>query len=127
MNKLEKKCCRISKIRPYINNLNWENINFPPKEQDYNTLEINNKSIALNILQVNNEQKISHLYKSEYNRTRENKVILLILEDKHYVAIKNLNSLLKDKNKCSEQFYINCFKKFRTKSRLQKHYQVESC
>ena len=127
MNKLEKKCCRISKIRPYINNLNWENINFPPKEQDYNTLEINNKSITLNILQVNNEQKISHLYKSEYNRTRENKVILLILEDKHYVAIKNLNSLLKDKNKCSEHFYINCFKKFRTKSRLQKHYQVESC
>ena len=127
MNKLEKKCCRVSKIRPYINNLNWENINFPPKEQDYNTLEINNKSITLNILQVNNEQKISHLYKSEYNRTRENKVILLILEDKHYVAIKNLNSLLKDKNKCSEHFYINCFKKFRTKSRLQKHYQVESC
>ena len=56
-----KNCCRISTIRPYINNLNWENINFPPQEQDYNTLEMNNKSIALNILQVNNEQKISHL------------------------------------------------------------------
>ena len=39
---------------------------------------------------------------------------------------KNLNSLLKDKNKCSEHFCINCFKKFRTKSKLEKHYQ-EDC
>ena len=103
---------------------NWENINFPPQEQDYQTFEMNNKSIALNILQ-HNEQKTSHRYKSDFNRTRENKVILLILEDKHYVAVKNLNSLLKDKNKCSEHFCINCFKK--TKSRLEKNYQVESC
>ena len=114
-----KNYCRILKIRPYINNLNLENINFPPQEQDYNTLEINNKSIALNILQVNNEQKMSHLYKSEHNRTRENKAILLILEDKHFVAVKNLNSLFKDKSKCPEHFCINCFKKFRTKSRLE--------
>ena len=80
---------------------------------------MNNKSITLIILQVNNEQKISHIYKSEHNRTRENRVILLILEDKHYVIVKNLNSLLKDKNKCSEHFCINCFKNFRTKSRLE--------
>ena len=26
-----KNSCRISKIRPYINNLNWENINFLPQ------------------------------------------------------------------------------------------------
>ena len=56
-----------------------------------------NKSIALNILQFNDEQKISHLYKSEYNRTKENKAILVILEDKHYVAVNNLNALLKGK------------------------------
>ena len=34
---------RISKIKPFINNLNRENIDFPPQEQDYKTLEINNK------------------------------------------------------------------------------------
>ena len=123
-----KNCCRVSKIRPYINNLNWKNINFPPQEQDYNTLEIN-KSIALNILQ-HNEQKISHRYKSDFIRKRENKLILLILNDntkQHYVAVKNLNSFLKDKNKCTKHFCINCFKKFRTKPRLEKHYQEESC
>ena len=41
---------RISKANRFINNFNWENINFPPQEQDYKTLEMNNKSIALNVL-----------------------------------------------------------------------------
>ena len=90
---------------------------------------MNNKSIALNILQ-RNEQNLSHRYKSDFNRTRENKVILLILNDntkQHYVAAKNLNSLLKDNNRCTEHFCVNCFKKFRTKPKLEKHYQVQSC
>ena len=39
---------------------------------------MNNKSVALNVLQAN-EQKISHLCKSEFNKTREKQVILLIL------------------------------------------------
>ena len=122
-----KNYCRISNIKPFINNLNWENINFPPQEQDYKTFEMNNKSIALNVLQVN-EQKISHYYKSEFNKTREKQSILLIKQDEqkqHYVVVKNLNSLLKDKNKCSEPFCINCFKKFRIKSKLEEHCQVE--
>ena len=41
---------------------------------------MNNKSIALNILQIN-EQKISHFYKSEFNKTREDKVILLMINE----------------------------------------------
>ena len=81
---------RISKIKPFINNLNWENINFPPEEGDYKTFEMNNKSIVLNILQVN-EQKISHFYRSEFNKTREDKVKLLMINDnekQHYLAVK---------------------------------------
>ena len=107
-----KNCCRISNIRPYINNVNWENINFPAQEQDYNTLEMNNKSIALNILQ-HNEQKIGHRCKSDFHRTRENKLILLMLNNntkQHNLAVKNLNSLLKDKNKCTEHFLLTALK-----------------
>ena len=60
---------------------------------------MNNKSIALNILQIT-EEKISHLYKSEHNKPRENKVILLMISSNkkqhpHYLAVKNLNVLLK--------------------------------
>ena len=48
---------RTSKIKPFINNLNWDYINFPPQEQDYKTLEMNNKSIALNVLQELDRKK----------------------------------------------------------------------
>ena len=54
---------------------------------------MNNKSIALYILQVN-KQKISPLYKSEFNKTREKQVILLVINDNEkqdYLAVKKLN------------------------------------
>ena len=82
---------RITKIKLYINNFNWNNINFPPIKQDYETFEINNPEIGLNIYQLNNEE-ISQLYESNYDRTKQ--VNLLSLENKHYVCIKNLKSLL---------------------------------
>ena len=126
-----KNYCIITKIKQYTNNFDWKNVNFPPQEQDYKTFEMNNKSIAINILYVPSDTgKISYLYKCEFNKTREKQSILLILTDdqkQDYVAVKNLYSLLKDTNKCSEHFCINCFKKFRTKSRLEKHYQIEDC
>ena len=63
---------RVSKIKSFINNLNWENINFPSEEQYYKTFEMNNKSIALNVLYTEKQEKISHLYKSELKKkTRE--------------------------------------------------------
>ena len=80
---------RISKIKPFINSLNWDNINFPPKEQDYKNFEMNNKSTALNVLHTHCDGKISHLYKSEFNKTREKNVILLTITDgkkQHYLA-----------------------------------------
>ena len=72
---------RISKIKPFINSLNWDNINFPPKEQDYRNFEMNNKSIALNVLHTHSDGKISYLYTSEFNKTREKNVILLMITD----------------------------------------------
>ena len=86
---------RISRISPFINSLNWENINFPPEEQGYKTFEMNNKLVALNVLQEA-DKKINHFYKSEFNKTREDKVILLMINDnekQHYLAVKRLNGL----------------------------------
>ena len=87
---IRRNFCRISCIKPFIDNFSWENINFLPQEQDYKTFEMNNKSIALNVLQEE-EKKISHFDKSEFNKTREKQVILLIIldnEKQHYVAVK---------------------------------------
>ena len=88
----------ISKIKPFINNLDWENINFSPEEQDYQQFEMNNKSIALNILCTENQGEISHYYKSETRETREKQIILLIITDdqkQHHLAVKKLNALSK--------------------------------
>ena len=80
---------------------------------------MNNKSIALNVLQVDEQQKTSYRFKSKHNKTRKDKVILLILENKHYVAVKNLNALLKDKNDYSKHFCVDCLKSFSTKLGLK--------
>ena len=115
---------RISKIRPFINNLDWDDINFPPPEQDYKTLEMNNKSIALSVLHTQSDGKISHLYRSEFNKTREKQVILLMITDgqkQHYLAVKRLNALLKEKTGHSGDYCLDCFKLFRNKSSFQKH------
>ena len=55
-----KNCCRRSKIEPHASNLNWENINYPPQKEDYEKFEMNNKSIALNILQIQDQNVSFH-------------------------------------------------------------------
>ena len=41
---------RISKLRPFINNYNWKDIEFQSHSKDWRKFEQNNKTIALNIL-----------------------------------------------------------------------------
>ena len=41
---------RISKFKPFINQYNWKEINFPSHKKYWRKFESNNKSTALNIL-----------------------------------------------------------------------------
>ena len=73
---------RISKIKHFIDQYDWKEIDLPSTGKDWKRFESNNKSIALNILYVpHNTEKIRHAYKSKYNLTRENQVILLMITD----------------------------------------------
>ena len=51
-NNIEKHHQRISKIKPFIDNYNWNDINLPAAKKDWNKFEVNNKNVALNILYV---------------------------------------------------------------------------
>ena len=52
-------------------------------QKDWKKFELNNKSIALNILKVPyNTKEIRNAYKSKYNLERKNKVILLMITDR---------------------------------------------
>ena len=80
--KIKKDPQRISNIKPFIDQYNWKDIDFPPHSKDWKKCESNNKSIALNILYVPyNTEEIRHAYKSKYNLTRENQVIFLMITD----------------------------------------------
>ena len=83
---------RISKIKPFIGHYNGNEIYFPSTCKDWKKFESKNQSIALNILYMpHNTEKICHGYKSKYNLTHENQVILLMITDGekwHYLAVK---------------------------------------
>ena len=69
---------RISNIKPFIDQYNWEGIDFPSRIKDWKKFERNNKTIALNILFIPHDTKTINLaYKPKYNRKRENQVVLL--------------------------------------------------
>ena len=60
----------------------WTELNFPLHKKDQKKFQLNNKSIALNILYVPyNTEKMRHPYKSKYDEKRENKVIILMIND----------------------------------------------
>ena len=105
--------------------------NFPPQpSRDWKKFELNNKTIALNILFVPyNTEEIRLAYKSKHNFKRENQVILLMITDGkkwHYLTVKNLPVLLKgiSSNHVGDFYCLNCFHSYRTKSKLKTHERV---
>ena len=55
---------RILKINPFIEEYNWKEVDFRLHRKDWKRFELNNKSIALNILYVPyNNKEIRHAYK----------------------------------------------------------------
>ena len=67
-----------------------------------------------------NEKTIRHAYKSKYNLTREDQIILLMISDNekwHYLTVRSLSALLKEitsKHK-GDSYCLNCFHSYRTK------------
>ena len=73
---------RISKLKPFINNCNWKDIEFPSHLKDCGKFECNNKTIALNILYVPSKTKqIRPAYKSKHNNERDTQLNLLMITD----------------------------------------------
>ena len=63
LDKIRKNPQRISKIKPFIDQYNWKNIDFPATSKDRKKLESNNE-IVLNTLYIpHNTKKIQVAYK----------------------------------------------------------------
>ena len=126
-NKIDKNPQRISRIKPFIENYNWNDINFRTAKKDWNRFELNNKDLALSILCFPfNTKKIEIVYKSKYNLVRDNQIILLMIsngENWHYVAVKSLSRLLRGitSNHDGDYYCLNCFNSYRTENKRNAH------
>ena len=93
---------KISNSKRFINQYNWEDIDFPAGIKDQKKFERNNKTIALNIWFISyNTKKINLPYKSKYNCKREDQIVLLMITsieqsneaDKwHYIVFKSVRT-----------------------------------
>ena len=129
LDEINKHSQRISKIKPFINQYNWKDIDFPATSKDWRKFESNNE-IALNILySTHKTKKIQVAYKSKQNLTCDKQVILLMITDGeklHYLTVKNLPGLLRGiKSSHKEDFYcLNCFLSYRTRNKLEAHKKI---
>ena len=120
---------RISKLKLFIEEYNWKDIDFPSTSKDWKKFETNNE-VVLNILYVpHNTKKIEIAYKSKHNLTREKQVILLMIsngENWHYLTVKNLSRLLRriTSNHDGDFYCLNCFHSYRTKNKLEVHKKI---
>ena len=117
---------RISKLIPFIKKYDWNGINFPTEQKDWDRFERDNKDVALNILSVHSTKKKINIVKtSKHNNTRKHKVILLIISDKdnnwHYICVKNLKALCGGVffNNHGDYYCLNCLYAYRTKNKLK--------
>ena len=82
-NKIDNHPKRITKAIPHIPKYNWDRINFSSQRKDWELFEKDNEDIALNILSIpHNKKTIELQYKSKYNRTRKNQLVLLMITDR---------------------------------------------
>ena len=117
---IKKDTQRILKIKPFVNQYNWKEIDFLSEQKDWKKSELN-KPIFINILFAPyNTEKIRLAYKSKYNFKRENQVILLMITDGkkwHYLAVKSLSALLRGitSNHVGDFYCLNCFHSYNTR------------
>ena len=129
LDKINKNSQTISKIKPFIEEYNWKDIDFPSTSKDWKKFELNNE-VALNILYVpHNTKKIEIAYESKHNLTREKQIILLMISNGeiwHYLVVKSLSGLLTGiTSNHKEDFYcLNCFHSYRIKNKLEAHKKI---
>ena len=113
---------RISKLRRYEDDFDWDGIKFPASTRDIKRFESRNE-ITINILAFENKKVHICRKGKEYNRVA-NLMLITDQNRKHYVAIKSLKRLLSGQNskhKESQHFCINCLQGFAEQKSRDEH------
>ena len=119
---------RISKLRRYEDDFDWDGIKFPASIRDIKRFESRNE-ITINILALEDKKVYICRKGKEYGRVA-NLMLIMDHNKKHYVEIKSLKRLLSrqnSKHKESQHFCINCLQGFaEQKSRDEHHVYCKS-
>ena len=113
---------RISKLRKYEDDFDWDGMKFPASFRDIKRFESRNE-ITINILAFERKKIYICRKGKEYDRVA-NLMLITDSNNKHYVAIKSLRRLLSrqnSKHKESHHFCINCLQGFREKKSRDEH------
>ena len=103
-------------------NLNYDGIEFPVKEKDFDKIEVQN-NISINVFGYENKL-VFPIYISNKKIKDSMDLLLLIKDNKsHYVYIKDFNRFMfhKTKNKNKKWFCKNCLQCFSSENILIKH------
>ena len=123
INPLKEHPEKIKKIDTKIAcNINYDEIEFPVKEKDFQKIEVQN-NICINVFCYENEL-IFPIYVSDQKFEDSIDLFLLINDNKsHYVYSKDFNTLMfhKTKNKNKKWFCRSCLQCFSSENDLIKH------
>ena len=91
---------RISKLRKYEDDFDWDGIKFPASFRDIKRFESRNE-ITINILAFERKKVYICRKGKEYDRVA-NLMLITGQNNKHYVAIKSLSTMFKQHQKRKE-------------------------
>ena len=114
---------RISKLRRYEDDFDWDGMKFPASTRDIKRFELRNE-MTINILAFENKKIYICRKGKEYDRVA-NLMPITGNNKKHYVAIKSLSRLLRSsntKNEKKQHFCINCLQGFNEKKSRDEHF-----
>ena len=124
--KIDKNHQRISKIRPFIDQYNWKDLDYPATSKDWKNL---NKIMNRLLLIFYTCLIILEKYILHTNQDIIKQVILLMITDGekwHCLVVKNLSGLLRrvTSNHNGDFYCLICFQTYSTKTKLEAHKKI---
>ena len=127
LNPRDKDPQRIKKTdKAFVNNLNYQGIEFPVTIKQYNKIEQQHK-IRINVFGYEEKQKYPIYVSKEKYEDCMNLLLITENENKHYVLIKDFNKYMYDitKHKERKHFCMYCLQHFTSERVLNNH--KENC